>query len=113
MIGIARQAPTRPTMSWLIHALTLVALVGAIVVPGGPAEAETPGLVAAYGFDEASGATVADASGNNNTGTFGSGVTRTTAGRYGSALVFDGTGFVTIPNAAVLQLTTGMTLSAW
>src|SRR2546428_398398 len=73
--------------------------------------ATPPGLVAAYGFSEGAGPTVADASGNNHTGTLGSGVTWTAAGRYGSALVFAGTGFVTVPSTASLQLTTGMTLS--
>src|SRR5213079_3004540 len=64
-------------------------------------------------FDEGTGTTVADASGNNHTGTI-SGATWTTAGRYGSALTFDGTtAKVTAPNAASLGLTTGMTLEAW
>jgi hypothetical protein len=75
--------------------------------------APSGGLVAAWGFNESSGSTVTDASGNNNTGTFGSGVTRTTAGKYGGALVFNGSSFATVPNAASLNLTTGMTLEAW
>jgi hypothetical protein len=71
------------------------------------------GLVAAYGFDEASGTTVADASGSGNTGTI-SGATRTVDGRYGGALSFDGVNDrVTVPHAASLALTTGMTLEAW
>jgi hypothetical protein len=72
------------------------------------------GLVAAYSFNESLGTGVIDASGNNNNGTFGSGVTRTTSGKFGGGLVFNGTsGLVTIPNSASLQLTTGMTLEAW
>jgi len=71
------------------------------------------GLVAAYAFNEGAGTTVADISGNNNTGTI-NGATWTTAGRFGSALVFNGSSAqVTIPNAASLRLTTGMTLEAW
>src|SRR5262249_10568989 len=69
------------------------------------------GLVAAYGFNETSGTTTADASGNNNTGTLGSGVTRA-SGKFGGALVFNGDK-VTIPNTASLGLTTAMTLEAW
>ncbi len=70
-------------------------------------------LVAAYSFDEGSGTTVTDASGNNNTGTI-SGATWTTAGKFGGALVFDGTSAkVTIPDAPSLRLTTDMTLEAW
>jgi len=71
------------------------------------------GLVAAYGFSEASGSAVADASGNGNGGSVDAGVTRTTAGKFGAALTFNGNGTVTIPGARSLALTTGMTLSAW
>ena len=75
--------------------------------------ATTPGLVAAYSFNEGSGTTVADSSGNGNVGTI-SGATWTGAGQYGSALVFNGTSaLVTISNSASLQLTTAMTLEAW
>ena len=47
------------------------------------------GLVAAYGFEETSGTTVTDSSGKANTGTL-SNATRTTSGRFGRALTFDG-----------------------
>ena len=71
------------------------------------------GLVAAYGFDEPNGATVIDASGRGNGGTIQT-ATRTTDGRYGGALVFNGTsGWVTVNDAASLDLTTGMTIEAW
>jgi len=71
------------------------------------------GLVAAYGFNEASGLTTADASGNNLTGTL-TNVTRTTSGKFGSALVFNGVNaWVTVADANPLDLTTGMTLEAW
>ena len=71
------------------------------------------GLVAAYGFEETGGAAVVDASGNANAGTI-SGATRTGAGRYGRALLFDGRGdVVTVPDSASLDLTTGLTLEAW
>jgi hypothetical protein len=43
-----------------------------------------------------------------------SGATWTTAGRFGGALVFNGTtAQVTVPHSALLALTTGMTLQAW
>jgi glucose/arabinose dehydrogenase len=71
------------------------------------------GLVAAYGFNEGAGGTVADSSGNGLTGTI-SGATWTTAGRSGNALVFDGVNdWVTVADHASLDLTTGMTLAAW
>jgi hypothetical protein len=72
----------------------------------------TPGLVAAYGFDEVSGSSVGDASMFANNGTFGTGVWRTT-GRFGGALFFNGSGRVTIPSTESLSLTNAMTLEAW
>jgi hypothetical protein len=71
------------------------------------------GLVAAYGFEEPSGASVTDLSGNANTGTL-NGPTRTASGKYGKALSFDGTNdVVLVPDASSLDLSSGMTLEAW
>ncbi|MGC1265311.1 MAG: IPT/TIG domain-containing protein [Candidatus Acidiferrum sp.] len=73
----------------------------------------TPGLVAAYDFNAGSGTTVADVSGNGNTGTIVN-ATWTTSGKYGGALSFNGTNAqVTINDAASLHLTTAVTLEAW
>ena len=81
--------------------------VGVIV-----ANAPTGGPIASYSFDEGSGTTVTDRSGNNLTGTI-VGATWTT-GRYGSALSFDGTSArVTVPDGAPLDFTEAMTLEAW
>lgn len=75
--------------------------------------ASAPGLVAAYGFNEASGTELNDSSGNTNKGTI-SGASWNTAGRYGAALSFNGTSSrVDIPGTASLNLTTGMTMEAW
>ena len=49
-----------------------------------------PAPVAAYGFDEGSGTTLPDTSGNGNNGTI-NGATWTTTGKYGAALSFNGT----------------------
>ena len=77
------------------------------------ASGQTAGLVAAYGFNEGTGTTAVDISGNGNNGTI-SGATWTTSGKYGNALVFNGTNaLVTINNSATLQLNTAMTLEAW
>jgi hypothetical protein len=78
-----------------------------------PPPVTPPGLVAAYGFEEPSGTGVTDASGNGRDGTL-SGATRSTSGRYGSTLSFDGTNdWVTVPDADALDLTSGVTMSAW
>jgi glucose/arabinose dehydrogenase len=75
-----------------------------------------PGLVAAYGFSEASGTTTADSTGNLNTGTLLGGTTRVLAGKYGQGLAFNGS------NAAVriadspswkVSGATGYTISMW
>jgi PKD repeat protein/glucose/arabinose dehydrogenase len=77
------------------------------------APSQSPGLVAAYNFDQGSGPSVPDASGNGHTGTI-SGATWTSTGKYGGALSFDGVNdWVTVADSALLDLTTGMTLSAW
>ena len=71
------------------------------------------GLVGAWAFGEGSGTTSVDASGNNNTATL-QGASWSTAGRYGNAVSFNGTSsLVRVASAASLNLTTGMTLSAW
>ena len=71
------------------------------------------GLVAAYNFNAGSGANLADVSGNGNNGTI-TGATWTTSGKYGGALVFNGTNaLVTVNDSASLHLTTAMTLEAW
>src|SRR5215468_6129530 len=64
-------------------------------VPARALSAQPPGLVAAYGFEESSGATAIDVSGNNNNGTLGTGVTRAAAGRFGAGVTFQN-GMVTI-----------------
>ncbi|MGH7306188.1 MAG: LamG-like jellyroll fold domain-containing protein, partial [Candidatus Rokuibacteriota bacterium] len=81
--------------------------------PAPPPPPPATGLVAAYTFDEGTGATVADSSGNGNTGLV-AGATWTPQGRFGGALVFDGvSSWVAISDAASLDLTAGLTLEAW
>jgi hypothetical protein len=83
-------------MSNLLIATAALAVLGFSICPS-LAVAQTPGMVAAYAFNEGAGPTVTDASGNNNTGSLGSGVSRTPEGKFGSALAFNGSGVVTIP----------------
>ncbi len=93
---------------WL-HSVCVLAL---LLFISSPAIAQT-GLVAAYSFDDGSGSVAADASGKGNTGTL-LGAAWTPSGKYGGALTFNGSSnWVTVNHAAVLSLTTGMTLEAW
>jgi glucose/arabinose dehydrogenase/PKD repeat protein len=69
--------------------------------------------VAAYAFDEGTGTTVADASGNGNGGNIAN-ATWAASGKYAKALTFNGTSSrVTINDSPSLDLTTAMTLEAW
>ncbi|MHC4629202.1 MAG: LamG domain-containing protein [Planctomycetota bacterium] len=73
----------------------------------------TTGLVGYWNFDEGSGATANDLSGNNNDGTI-TGATWTSSGMYGGALNFDGTNdYVMVPDDDSLDLSGGMTIAAW
>jgi fibronectin type 3 domain-containing protein len=69
-------------------------------------------LKAAFGFNEGSGTTTGDASGNGITGTL-QGAAWTTLGKYGNGLSFNGSSFIDLGNPSVLQMTASMTLSAW
>ena len=92
--------------------LAVAAFVACFVFPptGGSA---TPGLVAAFAFDEGSGSSIVDASGSGNNGTSAN-TTWAATGKYGKALSFNGTSSrVTIADAASLHLTGSMTLEAW
>ena len=75
---------------------------------------QSAGLVAAYSFDEATGTTAADGSGNGNNGTLVNGTTWSTSAKFGGAANFDGVNDrIDVPDSASLDLTTGMTLEAW
>jgi hypothetical protein len=70
-------------------------------------------LRAAYGFDDGSGLSASDASGNGLTGAIAGGAGWTTSGRFDGALAFDGIDDrVTVGASSLLNLTTG-TVEAW
>ena len=74
--------------------------------------AATSGLVAAYSFDEVGSRL--DASGSGNGGALTGGAKWSTTGKFGRALVFDGSrARVDVPNSPTLQLNSAMTLEAW
>ena len=89
-------------------------MLAAVLIAPAAAYADTTGLVAAYGFEEPSGTTAIDTSPSGNTGTLSSGVSRSTAGRFGRALSFGAAGQrVNVADSNSLDLSTGMTLEAW
>ena len=66
--------------------------------------------VALYHFNEGSGTTIHDASGNGNDGTI-HGATWTTEGKFGDALSFDGNSYIDIDND--IDLKNEATFEAW
>jgi hypothetical protein len=94
--------------------LFAIPLLVAIAVGGSPRPAHglTPGLVAAYAFDEGTGTLASDVSGNLLWGSV-QGATWTSAGKYNDALTFGVGNYVDLGNPAPMQLTGSVTLSAW
>ena len=93
---------------WLLGVLAMAWMVLSTSVPRAQSD-----LVAAYAMNEGSGTILADWTGKGRTGTL-SGAAWTPAGRFGGALSFDGVNdWVTVADAADLDLTTGLTLEAW
>jgi hypothetical protein len=69
------------------------------------------GLVGAWSFDEGTGTVAADGSGNGNDGEI---VDATwVEGQLGSALAFEGAGYVDIPAAACASIDTQLTIAFW
>ena len=76
-------------------------------------QSSTNTLAAAYAFDEGTGSTTVDDSGNGNTGQI-HGATWTSKGKHGKALSFDGkSSYVDVGNGSSLRGTGSMTWSAW
>lgn len=75
-------------------------------------------LAGHWRLDETTGNVAADSSGKNNHGTLSSGFSfvsdSVSPGKHGNALQFDGAGdYISIPSAASVQPTSGLTISAW
>ena len=85
-----------------------IAMGGNPVAPGG--------MVGYWKFDETSGTSAADSSGNGNNGTLtndGGGLPNWTSGKVGNALSFDGGNLVTWGNVAAMNSLSAITVSAW
>jgi glucose/arabinose dehydrogenase/PKD repeat protein len=99
--GAAQHVITVPATD---HAYTATYTVTQIPIPSG--------LVAGWSFNEGSGTTAHDSSGNNNTVALVSG-TSWTAGHYNGGLSMTGTPSAGTPNSASLSLSGSYTLTAW
>ena len=95
----------------LIRLVTALAFVLVALAAPTSAWADPPGLVASYSFDEGSGLTVGDSSGNGHAGTI-TGATWAT-GRYGGGLDFNGTNASVDLGGLGTFYQTGFTLEAW
>jgi phosphatidylinositol-3-phosphatase len=103
----------RPPLVYVARIVAVVAAATAFALLPAGAPAASASLVAAYSFNEGSGTVVGDSSGNGRTGTVSNG-TWSASGKYGSALVFNGTSsVVTVADATSLHLTSAMTIEAW
>ncbi len=93
--------------------LCLITAAFAIGLFGSSVAHSSEGLVFAMTFDEGSGDTVHDMSGNGNHGTIG-GNADWAGGKYAGGLHFDGATHITVPNAEPLSsLTHPMTVGCW
>lgn len=97
-------------MSKVTFMLLLCSLIITSLSIANPAE---DGLVAYWSFDEGTGKTAADATGNGHDGEF-NGAPKWVAGKFGTALEFDGKGdYVAVADDDALDLTDKITLMAW
>ncbi len=94
--------------------VTFVLLLCSLIITSlsiaNPAE---DGLVAYWSFDEGTGKTAADATGNGHDGEF-KGAPKWVAGKFGTALEFDGVDdHVAVADNAALDIQENITLMAW
>ena len=102
LTAVARDAAGNTTTSAIVD----------VTVSNGPTP-PPPGLVASFAFEEGTGTTLTDRSGNGQNGTI-SGAAWSAAGKYGNALSFDGVDdLVSVADSNLLDLTTGMTIEGW
>jgi hypothetical protein len=96
----------------VVFFLGLIAATAILSFPAINAQTSTPGLISYWKFDEGSGTTASDSSGNSNTASI-SGSTWV-AGKSGTALNFDGAkNFLSVPDSASLTISKTLTLEAW
>ena len=87
-------------------------LLGIVLTNGANADI-TDGLIGWWMFDEGTGTTVVDSSGAGHDGFFVDSTPEWVPGMYGTALEFDGTDKVEIPDHADFHLTNAMSVALW
>ena len=91
--------------------LSFVVLLSGLAVPSVDKPADSA-LAAYWKFDETSGTTALDSSGNGNNGTL-VGDPKWVAGKFGGALEFNGNDYVNCGNGPAIQLRNQMTIAFW
>jgi len=95
----------------LIYLFSFGLVLGLVITSA--AKATDPDLIGYWKFDETSGTTAQDATGNGNDGTL-NGDPQWVAGKLGGALEFDGEGdYVDIGNDPIFNITDQITVACW
>jgi len=95
----------------LIYLFSFGLVLGLVITS--EAKAADPDLIGYWKFDETSGTTAQDATGNGNDGTL-NGDPQWVAGKLGGALEFDGEGdYVDIGNDPIFNITEQITVACW
>jgi len=105
--------PTTTSDDGALFTVTVTNTAGSVTSSAAALTVTPLSPTAAYGFNEGSGNTTIDASGNGNAGTL-SGPSWAMKGRYGNAISFNGTNaYVEVANSISLNPGTTATFSAW
>src|SRR4051794_2427229 len=92
--------------------MCVIAALGINASAATHAHAAAAGAVASYAFSEGTGTVAADKSGNGNQAVLSN--VKWTSGRFGNGVAFNGSSSLAqVAESASLDLSTGMTLSAW
>jgi len=115
--GSVAATPAAADVRCRLRRRSLAVLLGAAVLAAATlptaARAAAPGAVASYAFEEGTGNTSADTTGNGRTAALRN-TTWTSSGRFGNALEFNGTtSLAQVADSDALDLSEAMTLEAW
>jgi hypothetical protein len=108
---MSKQQWRKSDMKTLLLCISLV-IVGLAFTCLTEAKVDPKNIVGYWLFDE-SGKTIVDSSGNKHDGEAVAGAVKHDKGKFGTALVFDGTVEINIPDDKALQLGKNQTIMAW